>query len=60
MGKQGQPPRRQEVIGVRLGTRDKIERLKPMLEREKGVPISGSVALDVALNEAIAKREGKP
>jgi hypothetical protein len=54
------PKKRQEMTAARIGTRAKLDRLKPVLEREKGVPISGALALEVALNEALAKRGMKP
>jgi hypothetical protein len=56
MAKKTTPKKRQEVIGARLGTIDMLDRLKPMLSREKGVPISAALALEVALKEALAKR----
>lgn len=56
MAKKPTTKKRQEMTASRIGTRDKLDRLKPLLEREKGVPISGAVALEVALIEALAKR----
>lgn len=48
--------RYQEMIAARPGTRAKLVTLKRLFEAEKGVPVSGAVALELALTEILAAR----
>lgn len=50
---------RQEKIGARVGTWAMVQAIAAHISEQTGVPVSGAVALEIAVREALDRRQGK-
>lgn len=53
MAKKKAAKAKQESLQGRPGIRKKVKQLSKILTQEKGVPVSGAMSLDIAVDEAL-------